>query len=140
MPSPRSRSVPVDETPQPFSVWSSTPLPQNTTEQSSAGPDTTDVDSISNRLSFATDWLRERHRLDTRDTSTPEVSSLQSSDNEYVTPRRNSTHEANNDELSYQQQQRPDVLSGEVYYDFQDGQYRLLHNNERIDPNCAIYH
>ena len=47
---PRSRSVPVDETPQPFSVWRHTPLPQNTTEHSSAGLDTTDADSISNRL------------------------------------------------------------------------------------------
>ena len=83
---PRSRSVPVDETPQPFSVRRPTPLPQNTPEQSSAGVDTTDADSISNRLSFATDQLRERHRLDPRDTTTPEVSSLQSSDNEYVTP------------------------------------------------------
>ena len=69
VPPPRSRSVLVDETPQPFSVQRPTPLPQNTTEQSSAGLNTTDADSISNRISFTTDQLRERHRLDTRDTS-----------------------------------------------------------------------
>ena len=70
-----------------FSAQRPTPLPQNTTEQSSAGLNPTDADSISNRLSFATDQLRERHRLDTRDTTIPEVSSLQSGDNEYVTPQ-----------------------------------------------------
>ena len=36
VPPRRSISVPVDETPQPFSVWRPTPPPQNTTEQSSA--------------------------------------------------------------------------------------------------------
>lgn len=140
VPPTRSRSVPVDEIPQPFSAWRPTPLPQDTTKQSSAGLDTTDVDSISNRLNFATDQLRERHRFDTRDTTTPEVSSLQLSDIEYVTPWQNSTHEVNNDQLSYQQQQRPDILRGEVYYNFWDGHYRLIHNNERINPNSAICH
>ena len=44
------------------------------------------------------------------------------------------------DESTYQQQQRPDVLRGEVYFNFCDDQYRLLHNNEIIDPRSVIYH
>ena len=55
-------------------------------------------------------------------------------------PQQNYTHEVNNDEMSLQQEQRPNNLRGEVYYNFHDGQYRLLHNHERISPQSVIYH
>ena len=48
--------------------------------------------------------------------------------------------ELDGDESTHHQQERPDVLRGEVYFNFHDDQYRLLHNNERIDPRSVIYH
>ena len=40
----------------------------------------------------------------------------------------------------FSHQQRPNVLAGEVYFDFHDNLYHTLKNNEVIDPQSTIYH
>ena len=68
-----------------------------------------------------------------------------SSDGEYLTPQRQlqnppmTVYETENVELTQIRQQRPDVLRGEVYFDFWYNQYRLPHNRETIDGCSAIY-
>ena len=38
------------------------------------------------------------------------------------------------------EQEQPDVMISEAYFDFMDSQYRLLHNRQATDPRCPIYH
>ena len=110
----RSRSVPITDPQQHQTTHTTTcnptPLAQNSLEQhfeSSARLDTTDAESITNRLLFASEHLRERYRLadDNHETITPEaisspsfhpsasrqtedyhMSQTPSTDNEYLTP------------------------------------------------------
>ena len=91
-------------------TYNPTPLAQNSLKkhfESQAGLDTADAESITNRLLFASEHLRERYRLadDNDKTTTPEaisspsfhpsasrqrvdnhMSQTCSTDNEYVTP------------------------------------------------------
>ena len=92
------------------------------------------------------------HPSTCRQTADCHMLQIPSKDNKYVTPLQqpqdaylmsnyqNNVPELDVDESTYQQQQRPDVLRGEVYFNFHDDRYRLLHNNERIDPWSIIYH
>ena len=123
VPPPRSSSVPADQShvQSPSTVTKSrinqrdpTPLPRSFLERnqgSSGALDTTDVESISQTLQFASEQLRERHRVmsDTHGDTTPEVTSptpsrpvpqkrvglvgrtrdeTPSSDGDYMTPQR----------------------------------------------------
>ena len=102
-PPPRSMSVPIDDQQHSQITSKPTPMPCNSLGQNSAGPDTTDVKSIVNRLMFASDQLKQRYQLtdDFWDTTTPEaVSSPPSTENEYTMPQQNYTREVNNDEMS----------------------------------------
>ena len=40
----------------------------------------------------------------------------------------------------FRPQERPNVLSGEVYFNFCDNLYHTLKNNEAINSQSAIYH
>ena len=128
-------------------------------QQSSTGMDTSDGESIGHRLNFATSQLRERYRLtDSPDTTmpdyvtspSPQLSSFGhpgSSDNEYLTPLKQPMpspqqyeEEIDVDDPLFRPQQRPHILSGEVYFNFRDNLYRTLKDNEAIDPQSGIYH
>ena len=78
----RSRSAPITDPPQHQTTHTTTcnptPLAQNSLKQhfkSSARLDMTDAESITNRLLFASEHLRERYRLtdDNHETTTPEA-------------------------------------------------------------------
>ena len=128
--------------------------------ESSPGMVTSDAESIDQKLKFATTQLKERFRIEDNslDATTPEeatspspqLSSLQqtaSSDNEYMTPLKQPLENPHyfQDEIDvedplFRPQQRPSVLSGEVYFNFRDNLYCTLRKNEVIDPQSAIYH
>ena len=55
-------------------------------------------------------------------------------------PQRQPQLQGSHDSLNYQSQQRPKNLLGEVYFDFRNGQYKLLHSHESINPLSVIYH
>ena len=40
----------------------------------------------------------------------------------------------------FRPQQKPSIMSGEVYFNFRDNLYRTLGKNEVIDSQSAIYH
>ena len=69
-----------------------TPLAQNVIEHNptlSGGLDTTDVESIDQRLPFATDQLRQQHRLNNLDTTSMENSTPTP---HYVSPQNKGEH------------------------------------------------
>ena len=86
IPPPRSRSAPITYPQQHQTTHTTTcnptPLAQNSLKQHlelSARLDMTDAESITNRLLFVSEHLRERYRLadDNHETTTPEgISSL----------------------------------------------------------------
>ena len=85
VPPPRSRSVPTSDPEQhaiPQANYSTvhsrahnpTPMPQCSFGHiDSTGLDTTDAESITNTLLFASQQMKEKYRLDSRETTTPEV-------------------------------------------------------------------
>ena len=114
--------------------------------------DTTDAESITNTLLFASQQMKEKYRLDNRETTTPEalsspsrvadqhLSHTPSTDNDYMIPQRQPQLQGSHDSPNYQPQQRPNNLIGEVYFDFHNGHYKLLHSHESINPLSVIYH
>jgi len=118
----------------------SEPLTHVSQNPGSSGLDTTDVESIQNRMEFAANQLRERHRLQSDisslENSTPQPtvvktsranSQQESSEEEYMTPERITS-------------QRPMNVIGEAYFDFRENQYRLLPTKETIGPDVGLYH
>ena len=119
--------------------------------------DTSDVESIEQKLRFATAQLKERHQIadESLDSSTvedprspsPQLLSLgqeSSENNEYMTPLKQTAtsylDEIDVEDPLFRPQQRPNVLAGEVYFNFRDNLYRTLKNNEAINSQSAIYH
>ena len=164
VPPPRSRSVPASEPEQhaiPQANYSTihsrahnpTPMPQHSFGHvDSTALDTTDAKSITNTLLFASQQMKEKYRLDNRETTTPEalsspsrvadqhLSHTPSTDNDYMIPQRQPQLQGSHDSPNYQSQQRPKNLLGEVYFDFHNRQYKLLHSHESINPLSVIYH
>ena len=122
--------------------------------------DTSDAESIDQQLRFATTQLKEHFRIedDSPDTTMPEgaispfpqLSShgqTSSSENEYMTPWKQPLQNPHyfQDEMDvedplFRPQQKPSIMSGEVYFNFRDNLYRTLGKNEVIDSQSAIYH
>ena len=125
---------------------------------SSTDLDTSDVESIDQKLRFATVQLREHYQIEDESpdslegaaSPSPQLSSFgqaSSEDNEYMTPLKEPTANPSydQDEIDvedplFRPQQKPNVLSGGVYFNFRDNLYRTLKNNEVIDSESAIYH
>ena len=127
--------------------------------KSSPRMDASDAESVDQQFRFATMQLKEHFRIeDNTDTITPEGAtspSLQlsshgltsSSENEYMTPWKQPFENLHyfQDEIDvedplFRPQQKPSVMSGEVYFNFRDNLYRTLGKNEVIDSQSAIYH
>ena len=122
--------------------------------------DTSDAENIDQQLRFATTQLKEHFRIDddSPDTTTPEGATspspqlsshrqTSSSENEYMTPWKQSLQNPHyfQDKIDvedplFRPQQKPSIMSGEVYFNFRDNLYRTLGKNEVIDSQSAIYH
>ncbi len=106
---------------------------------------------------FATQQLKEHHEIidnapsSVSHNTTPmndqdEHSATPSTDGHYMTLQRATTENPENqntrpkvrDQWPYKQ--RPDVLIGEVFFNFHTHQYNLMHSGETISPFTIIYH
>ena len=108
--------------------------------------DTSDVESIDQKLRFATAQLRKRYQIEDESpdwsdgaaSPSPQLSSFghaSSEDNEYMTPLKEPTANPSYDQDAidvedplFRPQQRPNVLSGEVYFNWVHPQ--------KVHPHC----
>ena len=133
VPPPRSRSVPALEPEQhaiPQTNYSTiysrahnpTPMPQHSFGHvNSTALDTMDTESITNTLLFASQQMKEKYRLDNRETTTPEalsspsrvadwhLSHTPSTYYDYMIPQRQPQLQGSHDSPNYQPQQRPKI-------------------------------
>ena len=166
IPPPRSLSVPISYTREEMSKGNgkdASPLvfsPSGQYTKLHPGMDTSDAESIDQQLRFVTTQLKEHFRIedDSPDTATPEGATspspqlsshrqTSSSENEYMTPWKQPLQNPHyfQDEIDvedplFKPQQKPSIMSGEVYFNFCDNLYRTLGKNEVIDLQSIIYH
>ncbi len=131
-------------------------MPAQLQSTTSVEMNTSDVESIDAQLTFATQQLKEHHGIiDSAPSSvshntTPmndqdEHSATPSTDGHYMTLQRATTENPENqntrpkvrDQWPYKQ--RPDVLIGEVFFNFHTHQYNLNITVEKQSPHLQSY-